>query len=234
MRIAIAALTVAVLGATPAAAGQGWGRARSQDRTARIPPGHLPPPGECRVWYDGRPPGHQPPPTDCRQAERIASRDRDARVVYGGSADRDEQYDRRPDSNTRSSGGWLPDVRSGDDSRGGWGRAVPRRGPGSAPSGTPYPQSRLPRTDQRTNQDVAFDAGYREGLSRGREDVRLGRGPDATRHSEYRAATRGYDSRSASRADYQEAFRHGFRTGYREGYGSLSSPDQRPRGWRRR
>lgn len=27
-----------------------------------IPPGHLPPPGMCRVWYPGKPPGHQPRP----------------------------------------------------------------------------------------------------------------------------------------------------------------------------
>ena len=32
----------------------------------RIPPGHLPPPGACRVWYPGTPPGHQPPPGSCR------------------------------------------------------------------------------------------------------------------------------------------------------------------------
>lgn len=30
-----------------------------------IPPGHYPPPGECRVWYPDRPPGHQPPPGSC-------------------------------------------------------------------------------------------------------------------------------------------------------------------------
>jgi hypothetical protein len=30
-----------------------------------IPPGHLPPPGACRVWYPGRPPGHQPRPGPC-------------------------------------------------------------------------------------------------------------------------------------------------------------------------
>ncbi|MBX3502521.1 MAG: hypothetical protein KF889_24005 [Alphaproteobacteria bacterium] len=30
-----------------------------------IPPGHLPPPGECRVWYPDRPAGHQPPPQRC-------------------------------------------------------------------------------------------------------------------------------------------------------------------------
>jgi hypothetical protein len=31
----------------------------------RVPPGHLPPPGQCRVWFPDRPPGHQPPPGDC-------------------------------------------------------------------------------------------------------------------------------------------------------------------------
>jgi hypothetical protein len=31
-----------------------------------IPPGHLPPPGHCRIWIPGRPPGHQPPPGQCR------------------------------------------------------------------------------------------------------------------------------------------------------------------------
>lgn len=30
-----------------------------------IPPGHYPPPGQCRVWYPDRPPGHQPPPGNC-------------------------------------------------------------------------------------------------------------------------------------------------------------------------
>jgi hypothetical protein len=34
----------------------------------RIPPGHLPPPGECRVWYPNRPTGHQPPPQSCATA----------------------------------------------------------------------------------------------------------------------------------------------------------------------
>jgi hypothetical protein len=34
-----------------------------------IPPGHLPPPGECRIWYPDRPPGHQPPPGPCHQLQ---------------------------------------------------------------------------------------------------------------------------------------------------------------------
>ncbi len=35
-----------------------------------IPPGHLPPPGECRIWYPGRPPGQQPPPGRCAKLFR--------------------------------------------------------------------------------------------------------------------------------------------------------------------
>lgn len=32
-----------------------------------IPPGHMPPPGKCRIWHPGTPPGQQPPPGDCRE-----------------------------------------------------------------------------------------------------------------------------------------------------------------------
>jgi hypothetical protein len=41
------------------------GHWRESRRHARIPHGHLPPPGECRVWYRDVPPGHQPPPEKC-------------------------------------------------------------------------------------------------------------------------------------------------------------------------
>ena len=34
-----------------------------------IPPGHLPPPGQCRVWFPGRPPGRQPRPGNCIELE---------------------------------------------------------------------------------------------------------------------------------------------------------------------
>lgn len=39
-------------------------------RSLKIPPGHLPPPGSCKIWYPGKPPGHQPPPTSCEAAFR--------------------------------------------------------------------------------------------------------------------------------------------------------------------
>lgn len=35
-----------------------------------IPKGHLPPPGECKVWFPDRPAGHQPPPQSCSSAFR--------------------------------------------------------------------------------------------------------------------------------------------------------------------
>lgn len=39
--------------------------ARSTAATLGVPPGHLPPPGLCRIWMAGRPPGHQPSPQSC-------------------------------------------------------------------------------------------------------------------------------------------------------------------------
>ena len=47
----------------------------------KIPRGHLPPEGMCRVWIDGVPPGRQPAVTDCVTAER--NRTANSRVIYG-------------------------------------------------------------------------------------------------------------------------------------------------------
>ena len=41
-------------------------------QSLHIPPGHLPPPGSCRIWEPGLPPGHQKPPMDCSMAFRSA------------------------------------------------------------------------------------------------------------------------------------------------------------------
>jgi hypothetical protein len=52
-------------------------------RSSKIPPGHLPPRGMCRVWIEGVPPGHQPPVEGCTEAQIRASGTANARVIYG-------------------------------------------------------------------------------------------------------------------------------------------------------
>ena len=56
---------------------------RTSTASSKIPPGHLPPRGMCRVWIDGVPPGRQPAVTSCAQAERDRLRYSNARVIYG-------------------------------------------------------------------------------------------------------------------------------------------------------
>ncbi|MEH7911910.1 hypothetical protein V7798_32725 [Rhizobium laguerreae] len=61
-----------------------WDRDGDYRRNSyRIPRGHLPPPGSCRVWFSDRPAGQQPPPTSCRQAQRMADR-YSGLVIWGG------------------------------------------------------------------------------------------------------------------------------------------------------
>src|ERR687898_898807 len=92
---AMSFILLAMMAATSEAQGNGRNR-----RNQGIPPGQMPPAGMCRVWYDNLPPGRQPRATDCDQAERLASRDRNARVIYGddnrGVRNNDQRYrDRR-------------------------------------------------------------------------------------------------------------------------------------------
>ena len=66
-----------------------------------IPPGHYPPPGECRIWYPSRPPGHQPPPMKCDRAR--AEVPPGAWIIRHPAADREHVQvvvydDRRPGS----------------------------------------------------------------------------------------------------------------------------------------
>lgn len=98
-----ALVALAVLAGTADA--QGRGR-----KAGKIPPGHLPPPGLCRVWYDGVPPGHQPRATSCDTARYEAARS-GGRLIYGGDNSRDDRYNRDRYPDVRYPRGEYPDGR---------------------------------------------------------------------------------------------------------------------------
>ncbi len=60
-RLALAILIV-FAAALPAAAKDDD---RNKHKAYHVPPGHMPPPGMCRIWFPDRPPGHQPAPGAC-------------------------------------------------------------------------------------------------------------------------------------------------------------------------
>jgi hypothetical protein len=69
---------------------------RTTAATLGVPPGHLPPPGQCRVWVPGNPPGHQARSRSCAGIERQAAAgtwilyrpNRDRKVVHVRVVDR--------------------------------------------------------------------------------------------------------------------------------------------------
>jgi hypothetical protein len=166
------------------------------------------------VWYDNRSNGRQPAPTSCRQAETIAIRERNARVVYGEDVfwnrDRNGRYgvnDRYGDGRGRDWDGYDND------------RAVPRgsvRDPQI--SGGVVDRSGRYGRDGRFEGNPAFRNGYRDGLTKGREDAEDGDRYDVNRHSWYRSANRGYENEHGTRYDYIADYRRGFEAGYGEGY----------------
>lgn len=84
--------------------------ARSRDgdgrgRAAHVPPGHYPPPGQCRIWYAGRPPGHQPPSGRCESL--IGRVPVGAFLLYNDRA-WDTEYDWRRQASRRP--GSVPDA----------------------------------------------------------------------------------------------------------------------------
>lgn len=211
-----AALTVILIALT---AGPALAQGRGKNKQ-KVPPGHLPPAGLCRVWYDGVPPGRQPAPTSCNEAERIASRDRGARVLYGGGSNRNDRPVYRDD-------GWYPgDIRPGDNRR----RPDVTDGRRPNPNGDRTRGRAVPRGEQRGEYGYASDAfrkGYDDGVVKGREDVNDRDSFDPARHSWYRSADRGYNSRYGTREEYRAEYRRGFLAGYE----SAHDGRQRSGGW---
>jgi hypothetical protein len=202
MRTAAATLIVLALVAGTADA---QGRGRNRTNSQGIPPGQMPAAGQCRVWYDGVPPGRQPRATSCREAERVAARDRNARVIYGDDRYNDpygyenDRYEngRYEDRGSNGVTDRMRDILRGRD---------PNR----------YPTT----TGSRSGiNSAAYDNGFRDGLEKGREDLRDNDSFDPVRHSRYRSGDRGYDSRYGSREEYKLTYRDGFEAGYAQGYG---------------
>lgn len=74
-------------------------------RSVRVPPGHFPPPGQCRVWHYGRPPGQQPPPANCAA---LAGRVPDGAFLLYNNREWDSRYDWR--AAERRTPGSVPEV----------------------------------------------------------------------------------------------------------------------------
>ena len=197
-------VTAAVIGIGAQADAQGRREVRrDRQEVARaqgVPPGQLPPPDQCRVWYDNRSNGRQPSATTCRQAEAIAARDSRARVIYG------------EDVYWNASSGYY----GGYDNTG----AVRRDGRVRDPrvGGGVLGDSVYGNGGSYARNAPAYQNGYRDGLTTGREDGEDGDRFDTNRHSWYRSATRGYDDDFGTRPEYQSRYRQGFEAGYAEGY----------------
>ncbi|MGH9383469.1 MAG: hypothetical protein ACRD2N_04180 [Vicinamibacterales bacterium] len=152
-----------------------------------IPPGQLPPPGTCRVWYEGLPPGRQPGPMSCREAERIASRRRDARVIYGSDTGRNDD-------------GWWDRSRSPYPS--------PDRGRSGGYGGYGYNTPAY-----HNGYEDGLDRGRDDGRDRDRYDpTRHSRYRSADHGYERR-----YGTREWYRNVYRDGFRAGYEEGYRDG-----------------
>jgi hypothetical protein len=66
--------------------------------------------------------------------------------------------------------------------------------------------------------DLAWDAGYRDGLRAGEDDARDGRAFEYQRSRDYRDADNGYNSRYGSKDQWKQRYREGFIGGYRDSY----------------
>ena len=121
---------------------------------------------------------------------------------HGYLAGYDDAYKRRP-------GRWTDIYGADNDDQ-------PTQNPSQ---GQQYPVYQDPNDDVYVDhhygyQDVAYDIGYRDGLSKGREDSRHHRDFRLDRHDLYKDATHGYRDNYGSKSAYRTQYRRGFTSGY--------------------
>lgn len=156
MPVAVALAGFAIAAAPAAAQSRGGG-------PAQVPPGQMPPAGQCRVWYANRAPGQQPGPTSCATAERLASRTGGS-VLYG-SGTRRTGYDQYGHA---TNGGVYTD-RDAERRARVQGQLDPRNGT--------YGDTRTSDRDRRINDRLhpELDSGYHRDSSRYHSDERRSR-----------------------------------------------------------
>ena len=89
----------------------------------------------------------------------------------------------------------------------------------------PYDPDRVPRSDEDARgyanwsySDVAFDTGYRDGLSAGRYDFNDGKNYRPEKHDSYEDGHHGYRKSFGTREQYKEQYRKGFLRGYDDAF----------------
>ncbi len=151
-----------------------------------IPPGHLPPPGQCRVWVPGTPPGQQARSRSCYAIlaaapvgswilYRPAQYQRQLRVRYLHETQRAVVAVRAFDSET---GAYLRDLALHEDDNNmgplATGERRPTISPATDPTGTPGNSGNAPRRADTTRSRGA--AGGSSGVAVGRADTTRNRG----------------------------------------------------------
>jgi hypothetical protein len=89
----------------------------------------------------------------------------------------------------------------------------------------------LPSSRSRSLSEPARRTWNRDGITKGREDATRNRQYDPDRHSWYRSADRGYNSRYGSRESYRTQYRAGFVAGYEDAHDGRNARTGRSRPW---
>jgi len=73
---------------------------------------------------------------------------------------------------------------------------------------------------------IAIQKGYEDGLKQGLKEARSNRNSNASGHSTFKIASRGYQARHGSKSAFQVAYREGFTRGYNEAFDRYRNDDR--------